>query len=285
MSKKENTKKYLEEIFKIKNSNKNPTDKWDLHAVIINDTIPLKEAKEISQSFIKNPKRNFYRIEYGKYRFRNLSKQKFSDFRTKIINDNIQTVWGKLKPNKVGGIQFYHPSSIQPLKLDTTPTQPTQPTITQQPIYKSTTPKDIKAEDYLSKSQLENMKPADYKKFKEHPEWFGIDLNENEPIHYSDEIWNSMTEEQRKKAIANPYDMYGEKPTISNYIDERELPTLQLEQAQSNQAKYEDQMAEQRQKELEQAQMEEDERVRKENEPSTFDQILSGAMEIGSMFL
>lgn len=71
--------------------------KWDLHAVIIDDKIPLEEAKEISQSFIKNKNRKFYRIEYGKYRFRNLSKQKFSDFRTQIINNHIQAVWGKLK--------------------------------------------------------------------------------------------------------------------------------------------------------------------------------------------
>lgn len=74
-----------------------PKKEWDLHAVIIDQSIPFEEAKRISQDFIKNKNRNFYREEYGKYRFRNLSKQKFSDFRTKIINKNIQTVWGKLK--------------------------------------------------------------------------------------------------------------------------------------------------------------------------------------------
>lgn len=75
-----------------------PKEEWALHAVIIDQSAyPFEEAKRISQDFIKNKNRNFYREEYGKYRFRNLSKQKFSDFRTKIINKNIQTVWGKLK--------------------------------------------------------------------------------------------------------------------------------------------------------------------------------------------
>lgn len=70
---------------------------WDLHAVIINN-IPLEEAKIISQEIIKNKNRKFYRItKSGSIRFRNISKQKFKEFRTKKINDNISLIFGLLK--------------------------------------------------------------------------------------------------------------------------------------------------------------------------------------------
>jgi hypothetical protein len=70
---------------------------WDLHAVIING-IPLEEAQIISQEFIKNKNRKFYRItKNNSIRFRNISKQKFSKFRTKKLNENISLIFGLLK--------------------------------------------------------------------------------------------------------------------------------------------------------------------------------------------
>jgi len=70
---------------------------WDLHAVVING-IPLEEAQIISQEFIKNKNRKFYRItKNNSIRFRNISKQKFSKFRTKKLNENISLIFGLLK--------------------------------------------------------------------------------------------------------------------------------------------------------------------------------------------
>ena len=52
---------------------------WALHSVVINKhNYSLDDAIKTSQEFIKNKKRNFYRIEKNTYRFRNLSKQKFN---------------------------------------------------------------------------------------------------------------------------------------------------------------------------------------------------------------
>lgn len=70
---------------------------WVIHAVVINKVIPLEEARKISQEIIKNPNRKFMREETNTYRFRNISKQKFNKFKTKVINENINIVFGKLK--------------------------------------------------------------------------------------------------------------------------------------------------------------------------------------------
>ena len=70
---------------------------WALHAVLISTKESLEKAKKQSQDIIKDKNRSFYRIEGEHYRFRNLSKQKFSEFRSKIVNPNITLVFGKLK--------------------------------------------------------------------------------------------------------------------------------------------------------------------------------------------
>lgn len=76
-----------------------PRSNYELHAVVIKKDIPLSEAKIISQKFIKNPNKKFYREEGDYYRFRNESKQKFKkqSFRSKKINDNIYIVLGEMK--------------------------------------------------------------------------------------------------------------------------------------------------------------------------------------------
>ena len=82
---------------------------WAIHAVVINKVIPvlkdwlvpselpLEEAIKISQEIIKNHNRKFMREETNTYRFRNISKQKFNKFKTKVINENINIVFGRLK--------------------------------------------------------------------------------------------------------------------------------------------------------------------------------------------
>lgn len=73
---------------------------YGLHAVIIKD-MPIDQAQKISQDFIKNKKRRFFRMaKNGSLRFRNISKQKFlpKSFRTKKINDKISLIYGELKP-------------------------------------------------------------------------------------------------------------------------------------------------------------------------------------------
>ena len=57
----------------------------------------LKEAKEISQKFIKNPNKHFYRETEDSYRFRAEPKTKFDSFKSKKINDDITIVLGKPK--------------------------------------------------------------------------------------------------------------------------------------------------------------------------------------------
>ena len=76
---------------------------WGLHAVVIDKKIPIPEARKISQDFIKNKNKKFMREETNTYRFRAEPKQKFNDFRSKKINDDITLVYGKYKL-KGGGI-------------------------------------------------------------------------------------------------------------------------------------------------------------------------------------
>ena len=72
-------------------------DNWILHCVVIKSTIPLETAKQIASKFIA-PTRKYYReTANGSYRFRNIAKTKFKEFRAKVINDNITLIFGKLK--------------------------------------------------------------------------------------------------------------------------------------------------------------------------------------------
>jgi hypothetical protein len=75
-------------------------EKFALHTVIIKKPYNLEEAKKISQDFIKDKKKNFYRETTKSYRFRNIAKTKFinKSFKTKKINKDISIVLGQLKP-------------------------------------------------------------------------------------------------------------------------------------------------------------------------------------------
>jgi hypothetical protein len=72
---------------------------YELHAVIINKEIPLEIAKKLASDIIKNDTRKFYRETTESWRFRNIPKTKFIDssFRSKVINDNITLIFGKLR--------------------------------------------------------------------------------------------------------------------------------------------------------------------------------------------
>ena len=70
---------------------------YELHAIVIARSLPLKEAKEISQKFIKHQNKHFYRETEDSYRFRNIPKTKFDSFKSKKINDDITIVLGKPK--------------------------------------------------------------------------------------------------------------------------------------------------------------------------------------------
>lgn len=74
------------------------TNGYELHAVIVKKPIDLSAARKISRKFIKGNKK-FVRETEDSYRFRNVPKQKFESksFRTKVVNDGISLVYGKLK--------------------------------------------------------------------------------------------------------------------------------------------------------------------------------------------
>jgi DNA-directed RNA polymerase subunit F len=74
---------------------------WKLHAVIIHKNIPLDQAKKISQDIIKNKNKKFMREEKNTYRFRNIPKTHFKEFKAHKVNDNITMIFGKLKPENV----------------------------------------------------------------------------------------------------------------------------------------------------------------------------------------
>ena len=76
------------------------SDKLALHAVIIKKPCDLDEAREVSQHFIKNNKKNFMKETTSSYRFRNIAKGNFipKSYKTKKINKQVSLIIGHLKP-------------------------------------------------------------------------------------------------------------------------------------------------------------------------------------------
>ena len=76
-----------------------PKEKLYLHDVVIKKPMELDKAKELSQSIIKDKKKNFYRETEDSYRFRNIPKTRFKldSFKSKMINDNLTLIFGVLK--------------------------------------------------------------------------------------------------------------------------------------------------------------------------------------------
>lgn len=71
-----------------------------LHAVVVKKPMPLALARLKAQKFIKNKRKTFFRETEDSFRFRNIPKQQFKDFFTKVINDEISIVVGHLKDDK-----------------------------------------------------------------------------------------------------------------------------------------------------------------------------------------
>ena len=71
---------------------------YDLHAVIIDKSVPKLKAQKMAQEFIKDKDKTFIRETSDSYRFRNIPKTKFhrDSFRSKVVNSNITLVYGKL---------------------------------------------------------------------------------------------------------------------------------------------------------------------------------------------
>jgi hypothetical protein len=76
------------------------SEKLALHAVIIKKPCNLDEAREVSQHYINNPKKNFMRETKTSYRFRNFPKGHFipKSYKTKKINNKVSIIIGHLKP-------------------------------------------------------------------------------------------------------------------------------------------------------------------------------------------
>jgi len=70
---------------------------FELHAVVINKNIKLDDAKKMAMDIIKDKNKTFYRETTDSWRFRNIPKTKFSEFRSKVINPNITLIFGKLR--------------------------------------------------------------------------------------------------------------------------------------------------------------------------------------------
>jgi hypothetical protein len=68
---------------------------WKLQTVVIHKPIDFIIAKEYAEHFVGDHK--YYRETSDSFRFRNIPKQKFSEFRSKPISDKITLIYGKLK--------------------------------------------------------------------------------------------------------------------------------------------------------------------------------------------
>lgn len=73
--------------------------KYELHAVIIKNTVKRKDADKMAQDIIKDKSKTFMRQTQDSYRYRNIAKTKFkeSSFRSKVISPDITLVFGELK--------------------------------------------------------------------------------------------------------------------------------------------------------------------------------------------
>jgi len=73
-------------------------EKLYLHAVVVKKPMALALARMKAQRFIRNKKKTFYRETEDSYRFRNFPKSYFTDFVSKVIDEDITIVLGHLKP-------------------------------------------------------------------------------------------------------------------------------------------------------------------------------------------
>jgi hypothetical protein len=73
-------------------------EKLYLQSVIIKKPIELEEARRIAQGIIRNKKKTVVTEKENSYHFRNLPMTKFklNSYVTKVVNDKISLIFGKL---------------------------------------------------------------------------------------------------------------------------------------------------------------------------------------------
>lgn len=74
---------------------------WKIHAVLINDTVPFKEAEKVAKEITKKDGNIFFRHEGNNYRFRNIPKTKFDKYASKKVNEYVTIIFGLLKKPKI----------------------------------------------------------------------------------------------------------------------------------------------------------------------------------------
>lgn len=90
---------------------------FSLHAVVIKKPITFVEAYKLSKKFISENK-NFFRETNNSYRFRNIPKTKFENFKSKILNDYITLIYGTLKGGiSEENIRNQRPSAYRSMQL------------------------------------------------------------------------------------------------------------------------------------------------------------------------
>ena len=73
---------------------------YKLHAVIIHkEGLTFEKAKKMAEDIIKDPSKHYYREDSTSWRWRYYPKTYFDSksFRSKVVNDKITLVFGKLK--------------------------------------------------------------------------------------------------------------------------------------------------------------------------------------------
>jgi len=69
---------------------------WAIHTVLISSNLPYEEAEKHAFNIIHKKRKGY--LEGKHYRFTNINKKFFSKFRTKIINPEIDIIFGCYKP-------------------------------------------------------------------------------------------------------------------------------------------------------------------------------------------
>jgi len=74
-------------------------DGYAIHDVLVKRSVPLEEAQKVARDILKTKKNKYHRDTTEHYRFRNIPKTKFisRSFRTKVVNKDVEIIFGKLK--------------------------------------------------------------------------------------------------------------------------------------------------------------------------------------------
>ena len=73
---------------------------WKLHAILISTKLSPAQAKSHAEQIAKHTKEEIIKMRKtdNEYRFDVMDKKMFNKFRTKKINDDIELIFGMLKP-------------------------------------------------------------------------------------------------------------------------------------------------------------------------------------------